>query len=159
MAVADWPGVDCQPAWAPLDAIGVNEYFGWYDAGSGLTDDRDALSSFLDSRRTCYRHKALFISEFGFDGARNGPVEERGTYAFQADAVAYHLGVFASKKWLAGAVYFLLADSVSTPGYTGGDPFPRPPLLLKGLIGFNGVQKPAWGVATAIYSRSRRSAG
>ena len=149
MAVADWPGVDCQPAWAPLDAIGVNEYFGWYDAGGGLTDDRDALSSFLDSRRTCYRHKALFISEFGFDGARNGPVEERGTYAFQADAVAYHLGVFASKKWLAGAVYFLLADSVSTPGYTGGDPFPRPPLLFKGLIGFNGVQKPAWGVAAA----------
>ena len=157
MAVADWPGIDCQAAWGPLDVIGFNEYFGWFDAGGGSTDDRSALSPFLDSLRACYPHQALAISEFGFDGARNGPVEERGTYAFQANAVAYHLGVFATKKWLAGAVYFLLTDSVSTPGYTGGDPFPSPPLLLKGLLGFNGAQKPAWSVAATTFARSRRA--
>ncbi|MBV9311765.1 MAG: hypothetical protein JOZ73_13105 [Solirubrobacterales bacterium] len=158
MAVADWPGVDCQPAWASLDVIGVNEYFGWYDAGGGTTDDRDALGPFLDSLRACYPHTALFVSEFGFDGARNGPVEERGTYAFQANAIAYHLGVFATKKWLAGAIYFLLSDSVSTPGYTGGDPFPLPPLLFKGLLGFNGNKKPGWNVAARIFGAERRLA-
>ncbi len=97
MAILDWPGVACQPAYAPLDLIGVNEYFGWYDAGGGATDDCDALSPFLDSFRACYPRQGLFVSEFGFDGSRNGPVEERGTLAFQADSVAFHLGVFATK--------------------------------------------------------------
>ena len=73
MSVSDWPGVACQRAYAPLDVIGVNEYFGWFDAGGGATDDRDALSPFLDSVRACYPNKALFTSEFGFDANRNGP--------------------------------------------------------------------------------------
>ena len=50
MAVSDWPGVACQSAYAPLDVIGVNEYFGWFDAGGGADDDRDALGPFLDTR-------------------------------------------------------------------------------------------------------------
>jgi beta-glucuronidase len=144
MAVSDWPGAPCEQAYAPLDAIGVNEYFGWYDAGGGTTDDRDALSPFLDSVRACYPNKALFITEFGFDGSRNGPIEERGTYQFQADAAAYHLGVFASKQWLSGAMYFVLQDSIAFAGYVGGNPWPDPPFNHKGLLDFQGNQKPAW---------------
>ena len=108
MAVSNWPGLGCQSAWDPLDVIGDNEYFGWFDAGGGGDDDRDALSPFLDSVRACYPNKAIMVTEFGFDGNRNGPVEERGTYAFQANSVAFHLGVFASKPWLSGAMYFAL---------------------------------------------------
>jgi beta-glucuronidase len=151
MAVSGWPGVPCQRAYAPLDMIGLNEYFGWYGAGGGATDDRDALSPFLDSLRACYPHKALVVSEFGFDGNRTGPVEERGTYQFQAGAVGYHLAVFASKPWLSGAIYFLLQDAVSFPGYAGGNPFPGPPLNFKGLLDFNGRRKPAWDVVASIY--------
>jgi beta-glucuronidase len=165
MAVSDWPGVPCQQAYAPLDAIGFNEYFGWYDAGGGATADRDLLSPFLDSFRACYPSKALFVTEFGFEGNRTGPVEERGTYQFQANAVAYHLGVFASKPWLSGAIYSLLRDSVSVPGFTGGNPWPDPPFDHKGLLDFQGSEKPAWTVAASIYAhtvqiaaRSRRRA-
>jgi beta-glucuronidase len=154
MAVSDWPGLACQQAYAPLDAIGINEYFGWYNAGGGATDDRDALSPFLDSARACYPNKALLITEFGFDGSRNGPVEERGTYRFQTDAAAYHLGVFASKQWLSGAIYFLLQDSISFLGYTGGNPWPDPPFNHKGLLDFQGNQKPAWNVIASIYRRT-----
>jgi beta-glucuronidase len=154
MAVSDWPGLACDQAYAPLDAIGINEYFGWYNAGGGATDDRDALSPFLDSARACYPNKALFITEFGFDGSRNGPVEERGTYRFQADAAAYHLGVFASKQWLSGAIYFLLQDSISYVGYTGGNPWPDPPFNHKGLLDFQGNPKPAWKVVASIYRRT-----
>ena len=35
MAITDWPGVPCQAAYAPLDVIGFNDYFGWFDAGGG----------------------------------------------------------------------------------------------------------------------------
>jgi beta-glucuronidase len=158
MAVGDWPGLPCDAAHASLDVIGLNEYFGWYDVGGGATDDRDALSPFLDSVRACYPTKALFVSEFGFDANRDGPIEERGTYQFQADAAAFHLGVFASKPWLSGAIYFLLQDSVAYFGYTGGNPWPDPPFLHKGLLDFQGNPKPAWQVVADIYKATTQIA-
>jgi beta-glucuronidase len=154
MAISYWPGVRCQPAYAPLDVIGFNEYFGWFDAGLGATADRDGLSPFLDVFRACYPNKALFISEFGFDGNRNGPVEERGTYQFQADAAAYHLGVFATKPWLSGAIYFILQDAAAFLGFSGGNPWPTPPFDPKGLLGLQGNPKPAWLVVASIYRRT-----
>jgi beta-glucuronidase len=151
MAISDWPGVPCQNAYGPLNLIGFNDYFGWFDAGGGGTDDRDSLSPFLDSLRACYPTKALFISEFGFDGSRSGPVEERGTYAFQANAAAFHLGVFASKPWLSGAIYWLIQDFVAWPGWDGGDPRGTPPFVQKGLVSLQGNLKPAFGVVQSIY--------
>ena len=41
------------------------------------------------------------VTEFGAEANRDGPAEEKGTYAFQQDFVNYHLGVFATKPWLA----------------------------------------------------------
>ncbi len=151
MAVAAWPGVPCQQAYAPLDVIGLNEYFGWYDAGGGTTDDRDTLSPFLDSFRACYPTKALFVTEFAFESNRNGPVEERGTYQFQANAAAYHLAVFSTKRWLSGAIYSLLQDSAVAPGWQGGNPFPDPPFDHKGLLDLQGDRKPPWAVLATSY--------
>ena len=76
-------------------------------------------SPFLDSFRACYPAKGLFVTEFGFEANRPGPVDERGTYAFQADAAAYHLGVFAQKPWLSGAIYWALAGLRARPGMVG----------------------------------------
>ena len=151
MAISDWPGVACQAAYAPLNVIGFNDYFGWFDAGGGSTDDRDELGPFLDSFRACYPSQALMVSEFGFDANRDGPVEERGTYEFQSDSAAYHLGVFASKPWLAGAIYYTLQDYASRPGWAGGNPWGTPPFVQKGLIDLNGNSKPAFPVVSAIY--------
>lgn len=151
MAISDWPGVPCQKAYGPLNLIGYNDYFGWFDAGGGSTDDRDSLSPFLDSLRACYPTKALFISEFGFDGSRSGPVEERGTYAFQANSAAFHLGVFATKPWLSGAIYWLIQDFAAWPGWDGGDPRGTPPFVQKGLVSLQGNLKPAFSVVQSIY--------
>jgi beta-glucuronidase len=151
MAVSDWPGVACQAAYAPLDVIGVNEYFGWYDAGGGTTDDRDGLAAFLDGVHACYPTKATLITEFGFEANRTGPFEERGTYAFQANAAAFHLGVFASERWLSGALYFVLQDFAVTPGWSGGNPYPDPPFLHKGLLDLAGAPKPAFAVVSGIF--------
>jgi hypothetical protein len=151
MAITDWPGIPCQPAYAPLDVVGFNDYFGWYSAGGGATDDRDALGPFLDTFRACYPTKALFVTEFGFEANRDGPVEERGTYAFQSNSAAYHLDVFASKPWLSGAMYFGLQDFAVSPGWTGGNPLPDPPFNQKGLVDLAGNLKPAFAVVQGIY--------
>ncbi|MBV9804212.1 MAG: hypothetical protein JO130_13515 [Solirubrobacterales bacterium] len=156
MAVSNWPGLGCQSAWAPLDVIGDNEYFGWFSAGGGGDDDRDALSPFLDTVRACYPHQAIMVTEFGFDADRDGPVEERGTYAFQADSVAFHLGVFATKPWLSGAMYFALQDYVAFPQYSGGDPRPDPPYNQKGLLDSGGTPKPAFSVVSQIYHATQQ---
>ncbi len=151
LAISSWPGVACQAAYAPLDVIGYNDYFGWYDAGGGTTDDRDALSPYLDFLRACYPTKALMVTEFGFEANRDGTVEERGTYQFQSDAMAFHLGVFATKPWLSGAIAFALQDFAVKPGWTGGNPLPDPPWLHKGLYDQYGNAKPAAAVVSAIY--------
>jgi len=158
MAIRDWPGVPCQTAYAPLDLIGLNEYFGWYDAGLGATSDRSELGPFLDSLRACYPHQALFVSEFGFESNRSGPVEEHGTFQFQTDAVAYHLSVFATKPWLSGAICSLLQDSAASPGFSGGNPLPDPPFDHKGLLDLQGNPKPAWSVVASIYHATTRIA-
>ncbi len=43
LAVAGYPTVGCQKAYAPLDVIGINDYFGWYPGPSGLVFDRTKL--------------------------------------------------------------------------------------------------------------------
>jgi beta-glucuronidase len=156
MAVRNWPGLGCQKAYAPLDVIGDNEYFGWFDAGGGGDDDRDALGPFLDTVRACYPRQAIMITEFGFDANRDGPVEERGSYAFQANSAAFHLNVFATKPWLSGAVYFDLQDYVAFPPYSGGDPRPDPPFNQKGLVDEAGNPKPAFAVVSQIYHAAQQ---
>ena len=151
MAIMGIPGQVCAAAYGPLQVIGANEYFGLFDEAGGVTDDRDALGPFLDSFRACQPTKALMVTEYGFDGNRNGPVEEYGTYQFQANMLAYHLGVFASKTWLSGAILQTLQDFVAFPGYNGGNPWPDPPLNQKGLVDPYGNEKPGFALVSASY--------
>jgi beta-glucuronidase len=157
MAVNAYPGSPCETfAYAPLDVIGWNDYFGWFSAGGGGDDDRDFLSAYLDQLRACYPKKAMLVTEFGFDANMDGPVEVRGTYAFQANSAAFHLNVFASKPWLSGALYFPLQDFANNPNYTGGNPWPEAPWDQKGLIDQYGNLKPAFGVVQEIYQSTQQ---
>jgi beta-glucuronidase len=146
----------CWSAYKPLDVIGGNEYFGLFNEGGGSTDDRAQLGPFLDEFRGCYPNKALFVTEFGFDGNRDGPVEEYGTYQFQSNMLAYHLGVFASKPWLSGAIVQILQNFAAYPGYNGGNPYPDTPFNGKGLVDLNGAQKPAFSVVSQTFHSTRQ---
>jgi beta-glucuronidase len=157
MAISDWPGVACQAAYAPLDVVGFNDYFGWFDAGGGTTDDPDELSPFLDSLHACYPSKPLMITEFGFEGSQNGPVEQKGTYQYQTAQAAFHLGVFASKPYIAAAMWFALQDFPSRPGWSGGDPFPHPPFVEKGEIDLQGNPvQPLFSTIQSIYTSTQQ---
>lgn len=151
MAVEDWPGLGCQPAYAPLQVIGVNEYFGWFDAGGGTTDDRDELAPFMQSVRACYPSQGIIVSEFGFGGNRNGPVEARGTYQFQVNSIQYHVGVFNTLPWLSAAMYFPLQDFAAKPGFDGSDPLGTPPWVDKGVLDQYGNPKPSFAAMAALY--------
>jgi beta-glucuronidase len=157
LAVAGYPSVGCQPEYAPLDVIGINDYFGWYPGPNGVIADRDALPDYLDSVRACYPRKAIMITEFGAEANRDGPVEEKGTYQYQQDFVNYHLGVYATKPWLSGAFYWALEEFRVRPGWEGGNPRPDPPLHQKGLLRFaDRSKKPAWFDVQRLYAATQQ---
>ncbi len=144
LAVAGYPSAGCQTEYGPIDVVGVNDYFGWYPGPNGQIADRSALSDYLDGVRQCYPNKAIVVSEFGAEANRSGPVEEKGTFEFQQDFANYHLGVFATKPWLSGAIYFALQEFRVRPEWDGGNPRPSPPIHQKGLVAFDGTRKPAF---------------
>jgi beta-glucuronidase len=152
LAVAAYPSVGCQARYyAPLDVIGLNDYFGWYPGPVGDLKNRNGLSGYLDAMHACYRGKALIVTEFGAEANRQGPAAEPGTYAFQRDFVKFHLRVFAAKPWLSGAIYWALQEFRVRPGWNGGNPRPTPPIHAKGLISFSGALKPAYYDVQKIY--------
>lgn len=144
LAFAGHPETPCQTAYAPIDLLGINDYFGWYTGFGGNIADRDLLSSFLDQQRRCYPRKALAVTEYGAEANRDGPLEEKGTYQFQEDFVRFHLGVFATKPWLTGSVYFALQEFRVRPGWGGGNPWGAPPLHTKGLVRLDFSLKPGF---------------
>jgi beta-glucuronidase len=156
IAVAGYPSAGCQKQYGPLDVIGINDYFGWYPGPGGQIADRTLLPEYLDSVRACYPHKAIVVSEFGAEANRNGPVEEKGTYEFQQDFVNYHLGVFATKPWLSGAIYFALQEFRVRPDWDGGNPRPDPPFHQKGLVTFDGAPKPAYFDVQRIFRATQQ---
>ncbi|HEU4975005.1 MAG TPA: glycoside hydrolase family 2 TIM barrel-domain containing protein [Baekduia sp.] len=151
LAVAGYPSAGCQSEYGPLDVIGINDYFGWYAGPGGQIADRSLLPEYLDAVRRCYPHKAIFVTETGAEANRHGAVEERGTYEFQQDYVNYHFGVYATKPWLAGAIWWGLEEFAVRPGWEGGNPWPNPPIHEKGLITMTGVKKPAFADIQRIY--------
>ncbi len=158
MATLSWPRIPCERAYRPLQVIGFNEYFGWFDAGDGANEDRDQLSPYLNALRACYRHQAVVISEWGFGGDRTGPVEDRGTYAYQVNEMKFALGVFASKSWLTGAIYFPMQDFAARPGFDGADPLGHPPIVDKGVLDRFGNPKPSFAVMQSIYRSTKQIA-
>jgi beta-glucuronidase len=157
LAVAGYPTSGCQKAYKPLDVIGINDYFGWYPGPSGLVFDRTKLSGYLDSVRSCYPRQAVMVTEFGAEANRDGPVEEKGTYAFQQDFINYHLGIYAQKSWLSGAVYWALNEFKVRPGWEGGNPRPQPPMHQKGLLRYGDFsRKPAWADLQRNYAATKQ---
>jgi beta-glucuronidase len=155
-AVAGYPAAGCQTEYAPLDIIGINEYFGWYPGPNGQIADRTVLSEYLDSVRACYPDKGIFVTEFGAEANRNGALEEKGTFEFQSDFINYHLGVYNSKPWLSGALYWTLGEFWVRPGWEGGNPRPTPPIHQKGLITYDGVRKPAFADVQRWYTQTQQ---
>jgi beta-glucuronidase len=137
-----------EPVYGELDALGVNEYFGWY------WFPREKLGPDLDALHATHPDLALFITEFGAEANRSGPITELGTYEFQSDFLRYHLGVMAQKPYLGGVQVWALREFAVMPGWSGGNPIPSPPFHRKGLVGVNGELKPAFDQVARLFRRT-----
>jgi beta-glucuronidase len=142
--LAGYPNSRESDTYAQFDAIGVNSYFGWYPGSGGTLDDRNGLRPFLRQIHRFYPHSALFVTEFGAEANRDGPVDEKGTYLFQKDLLNFHLDAYDSNPFINGAVVWILRDFKVQPGWDGGNPRPSPPVLKKGLVDQFGNKKPAF---------------
>jgi beta-glucuronidase len=153
MAIEGHPIVGCRNGYGPLNVLGINDYFGWYD---GQVANAADLSPYLDRMRACHPTKALMITEFGAEANRFGNPAEKGTYEFQQDFLKFHLGVFATKPWLSGAVYFPLREFLVRPGWDGGNPVPIPPFHQKAVLSYDGVAKPAYFDLRTAYQSTQQ---
>lgn len=152
---------DGHPVLRAVDAIGANEYFGWYRGAfaprpPATTGD---LGSYFDTLHAKQPHAALFLTEFGAEANRRGPGREKGTYAFQTRYLRHHLEVGLNHPYLSGAMVWNLRDFRVYPGWNGGNPKPDPPYNKKGLIGTNGRPKPAYYEVRRLLQQRRRSGG
>ena len=93
----------------------------------------------------------IFVSEFGAEANREGPVEEKGTWGFQQEWINYQMTVMSSKPWLSGVVYWALNEFWVRPQWNGGNPRPNPPLHQKGLETYDRKRKPAWNDIQRLY--------
>jgi beta-glucuronidase len=156
LAVAAYPSAGCQAGYAPIDVIGLNDYFGWYPGPGGTLADEEGLSPYLDAVHNCYPNKALVITETGAEANRDGPEEEKGTYQFQVDFADYHFGVYATKPFLSGAIWWGLQEFRVRPTWDGGNPRPSSPIHTKGLITQDGVRKPAFFELQRIFRSTQQ---
>lgn len=135
-----------QEGFRMVDVLGVNEYFGWYPGSLGSTLDIAGLRPYLDYIHRTYPNQAKFITEFGTESNRNGPVDEPGTYGFQVNFFNNHLRILRDVPYLNGLFAWALKDYWVRPGWTGGNPDPQPPFSRKGLFDEKGNPKPAAAV-------------
>lgn len=156
LAFAGHPETPCQAAYAPIDLLGMNDYFGWYTGFGGNIADRDGLSAFLDDLRRCYPRTAVAVTEYGAEANRDGPIEEKGTYQFQDAFIADHLATFASKPWLAGSVYWALQEFRVRPFWGGGNPWPTSPYHQKGVVRLDWTEKPGFATMGVGHRKVRQ---
>jgi len=156
LAFAGHPETPCQAAYAPIELLGMNDYFGWYTGFGGNIADRDQLPRFLDDLRRCYPRTAIAVTEFGAEANRDGPLEEKGTYQFQDDFVRFHLGVLATKPWLTGSVYWALQEFRVRPFWGGGNPWPASPIHQKGLVRLDWSKKPGFAALVDGHAKVRQ---
>jgi beta-galactosidase/beta-glucuronidase len=133
-----------------LDVLGVNEYFGWYDSYKadlvrGPTTVAE-LGPYLDQLHDANPNLPLMITEFGAEATRPGPVEQPGTYEYQRKFAVDHLRVHASKRYVAGSIWWALRDFRVDPTWLGGAPreWGSPPWHNKSLIEETNARKPVY---------------
>jgi beta-glucuronidase len=152
-----YPGFPAQHIYSQVDVLGISHYFGWYPGLPGHSiSDFSGLQPFLELSHARYPGQALVVAEFGAEGRYDGPSDVKGSYAFQSDYVSKTFGVLDQLPYMNGAIYWTLREFAVNPGWVGGASLPAedPPdgIHHKGLIAYDGTDKPAFAVAQDAFS-------
>jgi beta-galactosidase/beta-glucuronidase len=149
------------PGYRYLDALGVNEYFGWYDSYRPdlvrPPTTSAELGPYLDSLRRANPALPLVITEFGAEASRSGPATQPGTYEFQTRYMIDHLRIHKSKSYVNGSIAWALRDFRVEPGWRGGAPldYATVPWNNKSLIEETNVPKPVYAELRKRWRRTR----
>ncbi|MBA3264011.1 MAG: beta galactosidase jelly roll domain-containing protein [Thermoleophilaceae bacterium] len=133
-----------------LDALGVNDYFGWYDSYKAdlvrAPTTTAELSDYLDQVHAANPNLPLMITEFGAEAVRDGPASQPGSRQYQRRFVLEHLRIHASKPYVAGSIHWALRDFRVDPTWSGGAPggWSTPPWNNKSLIEEFNERKPVY---------------
>jgi beta-glucuronidase len=124
-----------------LDALGCNEYIGWYD-GPPRTADTTAFKTIYD--------KPLIMSEFGAEApfGRHGDDETAWTEEYQANVYRHQLAMLQRIPFLQGMAAWILMDFRCPRRFLSGiqDGYNR-----KGLVSDRGEKKQAFFVLREFY--------
>lgn len=154
------PGFAEQFTYHEFDLIGLNQYFGWYP----WVEDFSLLEPYIYELRDHYPQQAIVMTEWGAEARpelADAPLELKGSYAFQSFHAARTLDVIDRSPVLDGAIYWTLREFEIYPGWTGGAG-PRAAEFRpntrhhKGLIGYEGARKPAFGLLAERFRATPR---
>jgi beta-glucuronidase len=157
--VLTYTGFGPQKTFKAFDAIGVNTYFGWYTGKKGghSTADLAALETYLLQTHHRYPQAAVVMTEFGAEATRHGPPSEKGSYEFQEAYLRNVLGIVSRLHFVDGAIYWTLREFAVKPDWTGGASpavvIPSP-IHHKGLISYDGAEKPAFTLAQSLFAHT-----
>ncbi len=154
-----YTGYPKQRIYSKLDVLGISDYFGWYTGPAGHSiASFSQLEPFLSQAHARYPKQALAVSEYGAEGLYDGPATVKGTYEFQSDYLQETLAVLNQLPFMNGSIYWTLREFAVGPGWTGGALLPAGDvpdgLHHKGLIAYDGVPKPVYGVAQQLLAKS-----
>ena len=157
--VLTYTGFGPQQTYRAFDAIGVNTYFGWYTGKSGghSTADLAALETYLEQTHRRYPKTAVVMTEFGAEATRHGPPSEKGSYEFQEAYLRNVLGIVSRLHFVDGAIYWTLREFAVKPDWTGGASpavVTPSPIHHKGLIAYDGTDKPAFSLAQQLFEHT-----
>lgn len=122
------------------DYLMMNEYGGsWWDLPTG------EIHQYLDSVHLSYPGKPFFISEFGLCEPNFRGGDER-----RVVDLIYHMGIYESKPYLEGAIYFDLTDyRTHYPGTSDTTKYRR---RIHGIYDMYGNPKPSMKVLRELSS-------
>jgi hypothetical protein len=152
-----YPNYPRQSIYAKLDLIGISSYFGWYTGPPGHTiANFSQLEPYLQLQHRRYPKQALAISEFGAESLFDGPAATKGSYEFQSAYLRSTFAVLDNLPFMNGAIYWTLREFAVSPGWTGGVALPAGDdpdnVHHKGLIAYDGTEKPAFTVAQQLFA-------
>jgi hypothetical protein len=155
----DHPPARAGAIYADADAVAETDYSGWYDNPTySIPRLKAQMRLRLAAMERTFPGRVLMISEFGAESNTLNPPGSPGSYSYQAQLLAAHIGVYAADPKLSGMLIWLLRDYPLVPSFQGGSiHFKLPRLRLieglnqKGLFTYGGSPKPAVGVVAHLF--------
>jgi hypothetical protein len=158
---AHTPSTDNALLYRHLDAVGMTNYVGWYEATRAprATVSRLVRSS-VDRFARTFAGKVVVVTEFGAEASAANPRLEPGGFGFQTRLLATHLRAYKSDSRLSGMLIWVLRDFAVAPSFAGGSIHRLVPEIQivkgvnqKGLYSYIGRPKPAVHMVGQAYAR------